>query len=148
MAASVEIVFRKDKINKKQQSPLHVRITKNRRVKYIATGFKMESKFWDHDRKKAKSSYPNSVRFNNYLNTIKVKYQNEVLIHETQDTTISSRQLKKKITGNNDTDFFIVASEVIKKYKTDDKTRTYKKACSIVQKIKDFIGRDKLPMEG
>ena len=52
MAATVEVVFRKDKINKRDESPLHIRITKNRRVKYIATGYKIQSKFWDHDRKK------------------------------------------------------------------------------------------------
>ena len=41
MSASVDIVYRKDKENKKGKSPIYVRITKNRRVQYIATDHKL-----------------------------------------------------------------------------------------------------------
>lgn len=157
MAASIDIVFRKDKILKKkgeekeitkdQKAPLHIRIIKNRKVRYIATGYKIESKFWDDDKRKVKNNYPNSVRLNNYLNHLKVEYQNEVLKQETQDTTISTKQLKKKITGNNDTDFFLVADGIIKRYLLDNKTRTYNSGRSIIEKMKSFIQANKLPIE-
>jgi Arm DNA-binding domain len=98
MAASVDIVYRKDKVNAKGESPLHIRITKNRKVRYIATGHKMTADFWDDTRRKVKSNFPNSVRLNHYLNKLKFDFQNDVLNEETKDTTISTKQLKKKIT--------------------------------------------------
>lgn len=147
MAASVELVLRRDKINKRAECPIYIRITKNRKIQYIATGHKLDEKYWDDEKRKVKNSYPNSVRLNNFLNSLKVKYQNEVLKEETLDTTISTKLLKKRITGNNDTDFFVVAREVIKSYEANNKTRTYNKSRSIIQKLKVFLGSDKLPIE-
>ncbi len=147
MAASVDIVYRRDKVNSKGESPLYIRITKNRKVQYIATGHKLTENYWDLSRRKVKNNYPNSVRLNNYLNHLKNKYQDEVLKEETTDTKISTKELKRKITGSNDTDFFAVASLVLQKYKEDDKTRTYNKGRSIMQKLKDYLDSEKLPIE-
>ena len=60
MAATVEIVFRKDKMGMTDEAPLHVRITKNRRVQYIATGHKLHKRYWDSSARKVKRAYPNS----------------------------------------------------------------------------------------
>jgi len=147
MAASIEIVLRKDKVNKYNESPLHVRIIKNRRVNYVSTGIKMPLKYWDEEMRKVKRGFPNSQRVNNYLNTLKVKYQDEVLKEETKNTAISSKQIKKRITGNNNSEFFEVANHLIEKYKLSNKTRTRKKADSICEKIRKFTGRQKLLFE-
>ena len=99
MAASIDIVFREDKLarvpikeTENLTAPLHIRIIKNRKVRYIATGHKLSQKYWDFDRRKVKNNYPNSVRLNNYLNALKVKYLDEVLKEETHDTTVSSKR--------------------------------------------------------
>jgi len=147
MAASVDIVYRKDKVNGRNEGPLHIRIIKNRKVKYLSTGCKLESKYWDNEKRKVKSSYPNSVRLNNYLNTLKVKYQDEVLKHETANPTISTKQLKNKITGSSETDFFLVARLLLDQYQADNKFGTYRKACSIVEKFKKFARKSKFSLE-
>lgn len=35
---SVSIIYRKDKVNKKEASPIHLRIIKDRKISYISTG--------------------------------------------------------------------------------------------------------------
>ena len=137
MSATVEIVFRKDKKNNNDEYPIHIRITKNRKVQYIATGYKLELSLWDLIRRKVKSNHPNSVRLNNHLNHLKNQYQDEVLNEETANTKISSKDLKEKITGSRETNFFSVAETVLAKYKSDQKIGTYNKCSSIISKLKD-----------
>jgi hypothetical protein len=48
--ASVCIVFRKDKLNKKGEAPVHFRIIKNRRISYIASGIMIPKQYWDEKR--------------------------------------------------------------------------------------------------
>ena len=45
--ASVSIIYRKDKLNKKDEAPIHFRIIKDRKISYLATGFMVHQDFWD-----------------------------------------------------------------------------------------------------
>ena len=45
--ASVSVVFRKEKLNKKGEAPIHLRIIKDRKINFITTGIMLPKKFWD-----------------------------------------------------------------------------------------------------
>jgi hypothetical protein len=49
--ASISIVFRKDKINKKGEAPIHFRIIKDRKVSYIASTISIPEDSWDSAKK-------------------------------------------------------------------------------------------------
>ncbi|MEO6962226.1 MAG: site-specific integrase [Puia sp.] len=147
MAATVEVVYRKDKTNEKNEAPIYIRITKNRKVQYVATGHKINKKHWDERLRKVKSSYANSVRLNHYLNKLKVEYQDGVLQQETKNMTISAKTLKSAINGSISTDFFRVAEMLIQGYAADKKIRTCNKARSIIQKLGRFVKCGSLPFD-
>lgn len=147
MAASVDIVYRKDKVSEKGESPIHIRIIKNRKVRYMATGYKLDPKYWDENLHKVKRGYPNSVRLNHYLSELKNRYQEEVLKEETSNTTISARALKTKITGEKDADFISIAEQLANGYKAKQKIGTYNNVKSIIKKLKEIIGKEKLLLE-
>ncbi len=44
--ASVAIVYRKDKMNKKGIAPVHLRIIIDRKINYLSTGEMIPEKFW------------------------------------------------------------------------------------------------------
>lgn len=66
MPTSTNIVLRK-KANSAGKFPLMIRITKDRKTSYISTGYYIDLKDWDSNKKKVKKSYPNSTRLNNFL---------------------------------------------------------------------------------
>lgn len=80
--ATVAIVFRKDKVNKKRQSPIHFRIIKNRRPVYIASGIAVSKEHWDDKNLKVKSGHKNSARLNSYLSNNHTEIYNSILENE------------------------------------------------------------------
>lgn len=97
--ASIKIILWKHDKKKDGTFPLVLRITQNRKTRYIFTGKYIFEKDWDVLASKVKKSYPNSMRLNNFLLT-KLKEANKTLLDlETEDQTISSKQVKKEITS-------------------------------------------------
>lgn len=97
--ASIKIILWKHDKKKDGTFPLALRITQNRKTRYIFTGKYIFEKDWDVLASKVKKSYPNSMRLNNFLLT-KLKEANKTLLDlETEDQTISSKQVKKEITS-------------------------------------------------
>ena len=54
--SSVAIVYRKDKLNKKGEAPIHFRIIKDRKVCYIASGIILHEDLWDAVKNKVNSN--------------------------------------------------------------------------------------------
>lgn len=136
---SVSIVFRKDKLNKKGEAPIHLRIIKDRKINYISTTIMLPKDFWDDDNNQIKKGFPNSKRLNNYIAHKHLELQDQVFEHETISKSLSSRQLKDKIFGKKPTDFIAFADESIENYLKNNKIGTYDQARSIIQKLKDYL---------
>ncbi|SEB79695.1 Site-specific recombinase XerD [Maribacter dokdonensis] len=97
--ASIKIILWKHDQKKDGTFPLALRITQNRKTRYIFTGKYIFEKDWDAAASKVKKSYPNSTRLNNLLLT-KLQEANRTLLDlETEDKGISSKQVKSEITS-------------------------------------------------
>src|SRR5437588_7433797 len=75
MAATYQFILRTDKINKKGETPIYLRIIKQRKTTNLATGVRIEARYWDEIRKCVKTTHPNSTRFNAYLNQLRNDYE-------------------------------------------------------------------------
>ena len=64
---STKLILREDKANNRGEAPIYLRITKNRKHAYLATGMKVEIRFWDEGRCKLKSIYQNANAANALL---------------------------------------------------------------------------------
>ena len=135
---SVSIIYRKDKLNKKGEAPIHFRIIKDRKISYIASSIILPEGSWDFKNKKIKSKHPNSPRLNSFLANKFTELQDQVFEHETLTKSSTTKQLKEKIYGKKPTDFFVFADEACENYLQENKIGTYDKNKSILQKLKDY----------
>jgi len=136
--ASVTIIFRKDKLNAKNEAPIHFRIIKNRKISYISSGIMLPQSHWDEKKGRVKSVHKNSARLNSYLSNKFTEIQDTVLEHETKFKSLTSKSLKEIAFGKKPSDFFAFADEVVNTYKTQKKFRTYYKNLTTINKLKGY----------
>lgn len=142
--ASVKIILWKHDKKKDGSFPLALRITKNRKSRYIFIGQNILEKDWSQALGKVKKSHPNSTR----LNALLLKKQNEaqaaILDDETNEQNLSPNQIKRKVKqqGNN-VSFFQVASERIKNKYLNGTFSVAKAELSILYNILEFINLNK-----
>ncbi|HAO05509.1 MAG TPA: hypothetical protein DCQ50_00720 [Chryseobacterium sp.] len=137
--ASVSIIYRKDKKNKKQLAPIHLRIIKDRKISYIATGIMLVEDDWDFEKSKIKSRVKNSARLNSFISNKYAELQDQVLELETFTKSATTRQLKEKIYGKKPENFFVFAEEANKDYLINNQIGTYDKNASILKKLKEYV---------
>ena len=145
--SSVSIVYRKDKLNKKGEAPIHFRIIKDRKITHISTGIRVLEEFWDYNKNMIKSQHPNSKRIKSYIDTKFVELQDEVYSKETSQKSLTSKQLRDKIYGMKPTDFFAFADEVLENYKVNKQFSTHDKNKSIITKLKKYVDNKSLSFQ-
>lgn len=136
--SSVAIVFRKDKLNKKNEAPIHFRIIKDRKSSYISAQVMLHVKHWDVIKNRVKKTYPNSARLNSLLLTKLNELQNGLFESETQTKSLSSHQLKDRLFGKRPSDFFAFAEDVIDQYIKSGKIGTYDRSRSTIAKLRGY----------
>ena len=136
--SSVSIVYRKDKLNKKGEAPIHFRIIKDRKISYIASGIMLPAEHWDEEKHKIKSKHTNSQRLNSFLSNKFAELQDNVFEHETISKSLTSRMLKEKTFGKKPVDFFELANEVLQFYASENKIGTHDKCQSILKKLEVY----------
>jgi integrase/recombinase XerD len=137
--ASVAIVFRKDKLNKKGEAPIHFRIIKDRKISYISSGKMLHKDFWDDTKNRVRRKFPNSLRMNNYLLSKYKEVNDSVLENETNYKSLTSKNIKEKIYGKMPTEFFAFAETALEKYLRENKIGTYDKSRSLLNKLKNYM---------
>jgi integrase/recombinase XerD len=142
--ASVSIVYRKDKLNKKGEAPIHFRIIKDRKISYISSGIMLPEENWDFAKNKIKGKHTNSARLNSFLSNKYAELQDQVFEHETISKSTTTRQLKEKIYGKKPEDFFAFANEAVGNYKADGKISTYITHCSTIRTLREYAKNQSL----
>ncbi len=94
--ASVQSVFRKDKLNAKGEAPIHFRIIKNRKVSYVTYGLMMPESQWDFKNNKVKATHKNSAGLNSFISTKFTELQDQVFEFETVNKELSTKDQKHK----------------------------------------------------
>lgn len=142
--ASVQTVFRKDKLNAKGEAPIHFRIIKNRKVSYVTSGIMMPESQWDFNKNKVKTTHKNSSRLNSFISSKYTELQDQVLEFETINKGLSTKELKDKIHGKAPAEFYEVTEELLLIYLRDEKIGTHDADKAMLSKIKDFHKGKKL----
>lgn len=138
--ANVKILLWKHYKKKDDKYPIALRITKDRKARYVFTGKYILEKDWDPVLCKVKKSHPNSARLNNYLLKKLTEADDTLLEATAQNETISSRQIQKKVNrkGKNISFFQHGAQRVKDKY--NNGTFSVARAeLSILYNIKEFL---------
>src|SRR6185436_16209815 len=135
---TVKIIFRTDKTNRSLEHPLYLRITKNRRSKYVSLGIFLKPEFWDKKERRVKKSYPNSQRMNNYIASKVSEAEGIALQMETQDRNTLPETIKEQLKGRSPKSFFKYADKYIMELNANQKIGTHRHTKSIIKKIKEY----------
>jgi len=138
--ATVKLVLRKHYQKKDGSYPLVLRITKDRKTRFIFTGKYFLEKDWDSSEKRVKKSHPNSTRINNLLLKKLSEAQSAILDDEVSDNDLSTKEIQKRIKGKGENvSFFQLASKRIGGKFNQGTFSVAKPELSILHNIHEFI---------
>lgn len=60
MRISIVPILRKDKVRKDNTAPVHIRVTQNRKSRFVGTGIAISSDSWDIEKQRVKPNTPDS----------------------------------------------------------------------------------------
>lgn len=139
---SVNIVFRKDKLNKNGEAPIHFRIIKDRKISYITSGFMCLQIEWDEQNKRIKGrgreKGETSARMNAAISKKFTEIQNEVINLDSTNRRMSSKALRETVDGKKPQDFYAFADIVVDSFKDDNKIGTHSRTKSVIEKMKEY----------
>lgn len=142
--ATVKIVLRKNYQKKDGSFPIALRLTKDRKSKFLFTGEYILEKDWDEAKGLAKKSHPNSARLNNMLLKKITEAHDMALEVEANEKKQSVSTIAKRIIGEDNYDFFKVSeiflSNLLKRKKFNQHYNQEKR----LNIFKSFLGRKEL----
>lgn len=142
--ASVKVYPRLDKINKNGQVPIYLRLTKNRKSKYIALDVYINPKDWNEKTRKVKPSAKNATQINSFISSKEAEAEAICLEMETKSKFITAYDIKSRIIGNPPADFFEFMSNRSKALSEELSIGTIRRFNGILGKLKKFTKKDKL----
>jgi len=142
--ASVKLYPRTDKLNARGEAPIYLRLTKNRKSKYIALDAYVKPEDWNIKTGKVAPNARNASRLNNYLASKEAEAEGIALELETRSKSITAFDIKTRIVGKPPGDFFIYAEQYGRyMYKEWSIGNSRKYAC-VLSKLRVFHKDQKL----
>lgn len=80
--ASIKLVMRTQQADATGKAPIYIRLIKDRKAKFVATGVKAKPTEWDEGKQKLKKNYTNSARMNAFLSQKVADAEAQVADHE------------------------------------------------------------------
>lgn len=100
MNATVEIVCYKSKVLANNESPLMLRITKDRKRKYSSIGISVNPAFWDFDKNKPRRNCPDKARIEQIVAEQIRKYREQIFDFQAEDKAFTTTSLYDKVNGH------------------------------------------------
>ena len=79
MATTVKLVLRRSKRKRDGTCPVWIRITANRKTRFVSTGIYVAPKYWNANRERVRGSHEVAAALNKKLTTLKTQAQTEAL---------------------------------------------------------------------
>ena len=137
--ATVKLILRTQQIDKNAESPLYIRVIKDRKSRFISTGYKFKENQWDEDKQRVRKSFPNSARVNALLSQRVADAEGHVADLERKSKTVSGRRLKEAIKGKASVNYFNYAYNRLEQMKHGVSYRTYRGYKDCISKFENFI---------
>lgn len=138
--ASVKLILRTQQIDKNGECPLYIRVIKDRKTKFISTGYKVKENQWNQDDQRVRKNYPNSARMNALLSRKVADASGEVADLERKSKTVSAKRLKEAINGKRSENFFTYADSRLEKMKSSLSIQSHIAYKSHLKKFEVYLG--------
>jgi integrase len=141
--ATVKVILRLQKANKKGEAPLYLRITKDRKPQFISLNYRVHPDNWNEETCRARKSHPNSQRLNNFIASKIAEAEGVALKMEEKSETISTSKIKQVVLGKSSESFIKYFEDYIHRLEKDGKFGTLDKATAVLSKLKVYLrGKD------
>lgn len=137
--ATVKIILRKDKLKENGEMPVYLRVTKNRRTKYISLQLNVLPELWDSEKGRVKKGYPNSVRVNRFLSQKEADARGVSVDMEAQDSSVTANELKNVVSGRSSIGFLEYCESYQKSLEYSARAGTVDKFKAVVSKVRKYL---------
>jgi integrase len=144
MATSVKVVLKEEKMNKAGAAPLYLRITENRKPRYVSIGLRVKPQEWNADTGKVKKPHPNMTQANAFIADKVAKAEGTALDLQRESKFISPVQIKNAIMGQSSASFLKYFVQHLEELEKKGKISTLGKATAAYSKLKVFLGKSDL----
>ncbi|MEX2347700.1 MAG: site-specific integrase [Balneolaceae bacterium] len=146
MATTLHFYLRKDFQKKNGEYPIYLRITSNRKNKYISTGLSVSEKDWNFRDEKFRRSHRNYKALNKTLK-FKLEEAENAQAELVQYGKDSAREIRERLEINQKADFFLLADEYLEEKKKAKKLYAIKNSKVVFNKIEEYQGERELPLK-
>lgn len=146
MATTYHFYLRKDKVRANGESPIYLRITQNRKSRYVSTGVAVNLQDWNKEKEVIRKSHRNSKSLNSILKRELSKartVQDELGVFGKD----SAKAIQKRLKENNSGDFFELAESYATELEETKKLYTLKTLRVVLGKLENFEGDRTLPIK-
>jgi integrase/recombinase XerD len=144
MATTIRAVLKEEKINKAGEAPVYLRITKDRKPKYVAIGVQVKPQNWDKGLGQVKKAHPNMVRTNAFIAQKMAEASDVALDLQMESKFVSPVQIKKAIMGQSSESFLAYFARHLTTLEKMGNMGSLDKATAVYSKLKVFLGKSDL----
>ena len=98
MNATVEVVCYRSKVLANNESPLMLRVTKDRKRKYSSIGISINPVYWDFEKNKPRRNCPDKERIEQIIAEQVRKYREQILDYQAEDKEFTPASLHDRVT--------------------------------------------------
>ena len=100
MNATVEVVCYKSKVLANNESPLMLRVTKDRKRKYSSIGISVNPVYWDFEKNKPRRNCPDKTRIEQIIAEQIRKYREQILDFQAEDKEFTPASLHDRVNNH------------------------------------------------
>ena len=145
MPATFHFYIRENRENKRGLCPIYLRITHNRKLKYVNTGIQIPVNDWNPEREIVRRSHKNYKKLNQDLDIIR-EDASQAYRELNREKRASADAIKKRLEYAAKDNFFTLANEYLDDLNNSGQFWTHKQTKVAIEKIRDFHGSDHLPI--
>ena len=146
--ATIRLLLRKDKLKKNGEAPVYLRITENRKSRFLNTGISVEPTQWNDKTERVRRSHTQYKSFNDELERLLHQAQSVALdLRSSKRKALTAKAVKQEMAGKGADDFFDYAQRYIDALDVEGKFWEWKKARVLLKKLRAFHPDSSLDFE-
>ncbi len=148
MATSFHL-FLKNRKKQNGEYPIYLRITHNRKHKYVSTGVSVKKKYWNPDAEPGRwirRSHDNYKTLNETLE-LKVNEARRIQTELSRNGHETAKAIRERIKTTQTADFFELGEQLLKELEANKKYYASKTLKVVLKKFEEFEGERSLPLK-
>jgi integrase/recombinase XerD len=138
--ASVKVLLMEEKINRAGEAPVYLRITKDRKPKYVSLGLRVKPQEWNADLGRVKKPHRNMAQANAFIAGKVAEAEGVMLDLQRESKFVSPVQIKSTLMGQSSESFLMYFDNHLTALERNGKISTLGKAKSAYTKLRVFLG--------